>query len=170
MINGILAIDFDDTIAEVDWPRIVRINMFAREAISRLAEEGWHIIINTCRTGQQEDEARIFLKINGIPYHGFNENHPALIAVFENECRKISADIYIDDKNLDQIGKPINWRRILTEVRDAERFIKKPLLERFKNNGKAKEDFKTVLAFHRPIIQPDFNYKNDRSGPAKTKR
>ena len=50
------------------------------------------------------------LKENGIKYHYINCNLPSQIEYFGMDCRKISADIYIDDKQLG--GIPDDWNLI----------------------------------------------------------
>lgn len=94
----VLAIDFDGTIAELSFPEVGKLRRDADTVIRRLYEEGHKIIINTCRTGRYEGMAEDFLKENKIPYHYINCNLPELIDTYKQDCRKISADIYIDDK------------------------------------------------------------------------
>ena len=100
----IIAIDFDGTICTVDYPEIGREREGAKEFINKLYEEGYAIVINTCRTDEGEFKAaqmaRDFLKIRGINYHTFNENLPHLLEIYGCDTRKISADVYIDDKCL----------------------------------------------------------------------
>lgn len=124
MSIGILAIDFDDTIAETRFPLIVRLKPMAKEVINGLRKEGWFIIINTCRSGVHKDDAVKFLNENGIEFDLINENHPELVNLFEYDCRKICADIYIDDKNIDAIGFDIDWLYIWRKVDRAADIIK----------------------------------------------
>lgn len=103
----ILAVDFDGTICEVDYPGIGREREGAKEYINKLYDEGYMIVINTCRTNAGEvkaqDMAEEFLKLRGIKYHKINENMDHLIEVYGCDTRKISADVYIDDKCLYKI-------------------------------------------------------------------
>ena len=124
--NCIIVIDFDDTIINVDFPKIKGLKPFAKEYINKLYEGGSYIIINTCRDGNHEKEAEKFLKDNGIKYNLINENHEGLINKFNSDCRKISGDIYIDDKNLDIIynrvvegdNNYINWPKIYSMINE----------------------------------------------------
>lgn len=109
MVNGrlILAIDFDGTIAEVSFPEVGALIAGAAEHIRMLYDEGHYIIINTCRSGKMEGLAEDFLKENDIPYHYINSNLPELVEEYTQDCRKISADYYIDDKCI--MGLPSWW-------------------------------------------------------------
>jgi len=77
--------------------------------IRRFVENGYGIIINTCREGISLSDAIEWLHRNDIPYHYINCNFPHMIEKYGADCRKISADIYIDDKCL--MGLP-NWKEI----------------------------------------------------------
>jgi hypothetical protein len=104
----IIAIDFDGTIVEHDFPRIGKLMPHAKEVINRLHDAGHKIIIWTCRNHTEPnhpdwDDAPIprvmeFLRKNGIHFDSINENHPSM--GFWLQSRKIFAEIYIDDKNL----------------------------------------------------------------------
>lgn len=111
MVNGklVLAIDFDGTIAELSFPQVGALRKGAAKYIRKLYDDGHYIIINTCRSGKFEGMAHDFMQDHGIPYHYMNSNLPALIIEYGQDCRKISADYYIDDKCL--LGLP-SWEQI----------------------------------------------------------
>jgi hypothetical protein len=46
----------------------------------------------------------------GIKYHYINCNLPQSIEYFKQDCRKLSADVYIDDRCL--LGLPPTWKEI----------------------------------------------------------
>ena len=104
----IIAIDFDGTIVDHQFPEIGELLPNAKEVINRLHEQGHYIIIWTCRNMTEPEhpewtDAPIpavmsFLRINGIPFDSVNENHPA--QGFWLQARKVFADIYIDDRNM----------------------------------------------------------------------
>ena len=58
----IIAIDFDGTICEVDYPAVGEIREGAPEFINMLYHEGYGIVINTCRSGEAAEIAKKFLK------------------------------------------------------------------------------------------------------------
>ena len=106
----ILSVDFDGTLVESDYPNIGNLKPNAKEIINRLYDEGYIILINTCRSGIYEGDCYKFLNENGIKYHYINSNLPSQIEYFGQDCRKISANLYIDDKNL--LGIPDDWNEI----------------------------------------------------------
>ncbi len=106
----ILSVDFDGTIVENDYPRVGKLRPYAKETINDWYLHGIGIVINTCRSGKFEQDAIDFLKQHDIKYHYINENFPHLIDLYGSDCRKISADIYIDDKCL--MGLPAHWEMI----------------------------------------------------------
>lgn len=112
-----VAIDFDGTIVEDAYPEIGRLFYNAKEVINKLYDEGHDIIINTCRAGIFEGNVYTFLKDNGIKYSYINSNLPRDIEKFGQDCRKISADIYIDDKN---IGGIPTWLEIYEIIDNYE--------------------------------------------------
>jgi len=99
-IPTILAVDFDDTIAHVKFPTIIGPRFGAKKYLQKLKDEGFYIIVWTCRCDEPVEEAYVWLMENNIPFERINKHHPALIEFYQNDTRKIAADIYIDDKNL----------------------------------------------------------------------
>jgi len=112
---AVIVIDFDGVIVEDEYPNIGTIKPNAKLVINRKFDNGHKIVINSCRAGVMAHRAFNFLLINGIKFHTFNENLPELIALYETDTRKMSGDVYIDDKNL---GRPIiDWLEIERELK-----------------------------------------------------
>lgn len=86
----------------------------AKLVINLLYTAGHKIIINTCRADQYAAAAYSWLVDNGIKFHVFNENLPELIELYGSDTRKLSGDVYIDDKNLG--GIPDDWLHIYQMV------------------------------------------------------
>jgi len=105
----IIAIDFDGTIIEHKFPDIGPLKLNAKEVINKLYEEGYYIIIWTCRGGSELLKVYDFMKNKGFLYHKINENRPFRELGFA-PFPKIYADIYIDDKNLGSV--PDDWEDI----------------------------------------------------------
>lgn len=117
--KALLAIDFDKTIADSDYPHIHNLRPNAKEVLNRLHEEGFYIIINTCRSDGYEEEVRQYLNSQEVKYHHVNTNHPGLCEYYKADSRKISADIYIDDKSLETLLDPetcLNWINIYNNI------------------------------------------------------
>jgi hypothetical protein len=125
----ILAIDFDETIVySHPFPKIKGFRKGAAKYLHKLYQKDYYIIIWTCRTDKpgecnDQTDAMNFLKENMIPYHLFNDNHPALQKRFKNNCRKIAVDFYVDDKNLWLLGVP-SWFFIYWLIRLRSFFLK----------------------------------------------
>lgn len=96
----VIAIDFDGTIVKEDYPRLGKLRKGAKKYINKLYQDGHIIIINTCRSGVYQEAAFKLLVGLDIEFDYMNENHPKVIEQYKNDSRKISADLYIDDKNL----------------------------------------------------------------------
>ena len=111
-----LAIDFDNTIVEEEYPAVGKLIEGSKEYINKLYDDGHTITINTCRTGLEEGIAQTFLKEAGINYHWINCNRPEDIRQYLKDCRKISADVYIDDKNIGGIPPWNEIYDILTKI------------------------------------------------------
>lgn len=115
----ILSIDFDETVVTTtNFPVIDGLKPNAKRYINQLYNEGFFIIINTCRTGIHQDKAEKFLIDNEINFHLINENNTDLIDYYKTNCKKISADIYLDDKNIDTLLNPDshNWHEIYQNI------------------------------------------------------
>ena len=94
-----IAVDFDGTIVEHEYPRIGKTKIFAFETLKLLKENKHQLILWTFRSGKTLDEAVEFCKKNGIEFFAINGN-------FKGEkydgsfSRKVNADIFIDDRNI----------------------------------------------------------------------
>jgi hypothetical protein len=99
LINLKIAIDFDGTIVEHEYPAIGREKLFAFRTMRELDSMGARLILWTFRTGNELDEAVEFCRQNGVEFYAVNKNYPEEV-IDETVSRKIDADIYIDDKNL----------------------------------------------------------------------
>jgi len=98
--NGIkIAIDFDGTIVEHQYPEIGKEKLFAFQTLRELEKRGARLILWTFRAGKELEEAVEFCRKNGIEFYAVNKNYPEEI-FDETVSRKIDADIYIDDRNL----------------------------------------------------------------------
>ncbi|HKK43185.1 MAG TPA: hypothetical protein VJ963_12300, partial [Bacteroidales bacterium] len=99
-LNNIkIAVDFDGTIVDHEYPAIGKEKLFAFQTLRELHKMGALLILWTFRTGKELDDAVEFCRKNGIEFYAVNKNYPE--EVFdESVSRKIDADIFIDDKNV----------------------------------------------------------------------
>ena len=97
-MKRVIAVDFDGTLCANMWPKIGDPN---RELIAQLIEEqknGTVIILWTCRSRRMLREAVKWAKEQGLIFDYVNKNEPERIKVYNNDSRKISADVYVDDR------------------------------------------------------------------------
>ena len=116
-----IAIDFDGTIVDDMWPKIGPLKLNCKEVINSLIDvHNCDIIIWTCREYNELKEAMYFLFNNDIKYTCINENTPYIKSLFgkDHDCRKIYADLYIDDKSLhfSALNNKIDWNDIFKNI------------------------------------------------------
>jgi len=111
-----IAVDFDGTIAEDEYPKIGKAKLFAFETLKKLQDQGHRLILWTYRSGRALDEAVAFCKKNGITFYAVNKSFPE--EEFDPKySRKINADIFIDDRN---IGGMLGWGEIYQKLLNQE--------------------------------------------------
>lgn len=94
-----IAVDFDGTIVDHEYPGIGKEKLFAFQTLKELEKLGALLILWTFRTGKELDEAVEYCRKNGLEFYAVNKNYPE--EIFDGTMsRKIDADIYIDDKNI----------------------------------------------------------------------
>ena len=103
----IIAVDFDGTLCINEYPRIgepmeIMID-FLKLAHNRHDPNACKIILWPCRTGDLLTEAVEWCKTMGLKFDAVNENLPEIIEEFGGDSRKIYADVYIDDRNCNDI-------------------------------------------------------------------
>lgn len=106
----VVAIDFDGVIVEEQYPEIGPLRPGAKETIAWLYSTGNAVVINSCRAGEEERAMIDFLRTQGIPFHAANENLRHRIEKYGQDCRKIGADLYIDDRSV--FADEIDWQDI----------------------------------------------------------
>src|SRR5450759_1627886 len=94
-----IAVDFDGTIVEHEYPEIGKEKLFAFQTLKELNKMGVRLILWTFRTGKELEDAVEFCRKNGVEFYAVNKNYPEEI-FDETVSQKINADIYIDDKNI----------------------------------------------------------------------
>jgi len=108
----IIAVDFDGTIVEHAYPRIGKPIPFALDVLKKLQKEEHHtLILWTVREGDLLKEAVDYCARRGVTFYAVNKNYPE-----EEEGdtpRKLTADIFIDDKN---IGGLPDWSVIYKSI------------------------------------------------------
>lgn len=110
----IIAVDFDGTIVEDNFPKIGKIivdnGVSSITVINELYITGHGIIIWTCRCGDYLYEMINWLKKEECHYNTINSN---VIETIGHAIPKIRADIYIDNNNFG--GRP-KWDNIYNKL------------------------------------------------------
>ncbi len=106
-LDMIIAVDFDGTICQDMYPHIGPANEHLIRELIEIKKHGARLILWTCRGGEQLEEAVLFCQKHGLLFDAVNENLPESIEKYGGDSRKITADVYIDDRGI----KP--WENIL---------------------------------------------------------
>ena len=94
-----IAVDADGVLWEDAYPEIGAMRTKTIEALRHARGNGVVLILNTCRTESQLDCAiGCAYGCAGIIFDFVNENDPRRIEAFGGDCRKVSADMYLEDK------------------------------------------------------------------------
>lgn len=95
----VVAVDFDNTICyTTKYPNIDKPIPYAFDVLRVLMNDPYTILILwTCREGEYLQQALDFCELYGIKFDYINENCKRNLDLYVVDCRKVSADIYIDD-------------------------------------------------------------------------
>jgi len=122
-----IAVDFDGTIVQHQYPKIGKVMPFAFPTLIELQKLGHQLILWTYRSGKELEEAVDFCKENGLEFYAINKNYPD--EIFDDTIsRKIYADVYIDDRN---IGGFPGWSLVWKVIKNNDPFNIKELHEEF---------------------------------------
>ena len=94
-----IAVDFDGTLCESEWPNIGMAKRDMIDALLELQERGAVIILWTCREGKLLDQAVEWLAKQGLKPDYINDNAEYLVKKWGSNTRKVGADYYIDDRS-----------------------------------------------------------------------
>ncbi|MCL1938341.1 MAG: hypothetical protein FWF52_08105 [Candidatus Azobacteroides sp.] len=110
-----IAVDFDGTIVEHEYPKIGKPIPFALDVLKKLQQDRHKIILWTMREGSLLQEAIDYCAKSGLTFYAHNRNYPEE-EFREGDPRKLSADIFIDDRN---IGGLPDWGIIYKIVKSG---------------------------------------------------
>lgn len=121
-----IAVDFDGTIVEHEYPKIGKEMMFAFATLKELQKKGHKLILFTYRVGPLLDEAVEYCKKNGVEFYAVNKNYPEE-EITESTPRKLNVDIFIDDRNVGGfIGWSAVWQTLHPEGEEFNHVLKNP--------------------------------------------
>lgn len=113
----IIAVDFDGTIVEHEYPKIGAPIPFAIETLLKLQEEKHILILWSVREGKLLDEAVQYCEKKGLKFYAANKNYPEEDSS-NPSSRKLNAELFIDDRNLG--GLP-DWGVIYHAIQAMEK-------------------------------------------------
>lgn len=112
LTNIKIAIDFDGTIVDHEYPAIGKEKLFAFITLKELQKRGALLIMWTFREGRELQEAVDYCRQNGIEFYAINRNYPEEQWT-DGTPRKINVDIFVDDKN---VGGFPGWGEVLNMI------------------------------------------------------
>jgi len=114
----LIAVDFDGTIVQHEYPRIGKEIPFAIETLKRLQADQHLLVLWTMRDGKEMEDAIEFCRERGLEFYAHNASYPEEEYI-EGMSRKVNADLFIDDRNLG--GLP-DWGIIYRMIKDERCF------------------------------------------------
>ena len=130
-MNIKIAVDFDGTIVEHEYPKIGKEKLFAFRTLRELEKKGARLILWTFRTGKELEEAVEYCRTNGVEFYAVNKNYPEEV-VDDSVSRKIDADVYIDDKNLGGFPGWSEVWQVLNPYELQEKFAEKRIVGNYR--------------------------------------
>lgn len=112
LTNIKIAVDFDGTIVDHEYPAIGKEKLFAFITLKELQKRGALLILWTFREGKELQEAVDYCSQNGIEFYAVNRNYPEEQWT-DGAPRKINVDIFIDDRN---VGGFPGWGEVLNMI------------------------------------------------------
>lgn len=111
----IIAVDFDGILCENKFPEIGEPDYEMVSKIRHLIDNGHEVILWTSRVDDALTKAVEWCHDRGLHFCAVNENAPSNVEKFKaqypNGTRKVYADVYIDDHNLEYVAETINAKR-----------------------------------------------------------
>lgn len=121
-----IAVDFDGTIVEHEYPAIGREIPFATETLRMLINDRHQLILWSVREGELLQEAIDWCHERGVDFYAVNRDFPEEdVEKNIHFSRKLKVDLFIDDRNVGglpdwgtiyrMISEKKTWRDIIRE-------------------------------------------------------
>jgi hypothetical protein len=106
----VIAVDFDGTLCENDWPGIGLPNYNLINYLKKKRQDGnVSLILWTCREKSLLTDAVLWCEERGLVFDAINVNAPEVIKAFGSDSRKIFAHEYIDDRSSTRFQLPYKY-------------------------------------------------------------
>lgn len=103
--SEVYAVDFDKTLNLAEtYPQLGEPNRELFQYLLERQQLGDKIILWTCREGDLLKSAIKYCERYGLKFDAINDNIRENIDLYKNNCRKVFAHHYIDDRNLFVLG------------------------------------------------------------------
>ena len=99
MLTPTIAVDFDGTLCQCKYPDIGEPNLPLINFLIDWQNKGNKVILWTCREDTLLGLAVDWCAEHGLHFDAVNCNLPERVSYYNNDCRKVGADYYIDDYN-----------------------------------------------------------------------
>lgn len=112
-----IAVDFDGTLVEHEYPKIGKPIPFAIETLIKIQkEEGHTLILWTVREGKLLQEAIDYCAEKGLTFYAHNANFPGE-ELDGKTARKLGVDLFIDDRS---VGGLLDWGHIYRIIKSGK--------------------------------------------------
>ena len=109
--RDIIAVDFDGTLCENQWPEIGLPNTKLIKELIYRRKQGDKLILWTNRVDYKLENAVNWCKEQGLEFDAINDNLPEIVESFGSNSRKVFANIYIDDRANNRYDLPFAAER-----------------------------------------------------------
>ena len=117
-----IAVDFDGTIVEHEYPDIGEEIPFATETLKMLIADRHKLILWSCREGQLLYDAIEWCRQRGVEFYAVNRDYPEEKKEYNQHfSRKLKVDMFIDDRN---IGGLPDWGTMYNMIKEGITFQK----------------------------------------------
>ena len=103
----IVAVDFDGVLCDNNFPKIGKPNYTVISLVRQLIDIGHEVILWTTRNGDELRAAIAWCEDRGLHFTCINEPAPSnkeqFDGMYPTQSRKIYADVYIDDHNIEYV-------------------------------------------------------------------
>ena len=105
----IIAVDFDGVLCEDKFPDIGKPRYDIISIVRELMDQGNEVVLWTSRVEEELESAVAWCEDRGLHFCAVNDDAPSnkgkFKEIYNTLPRKIYADVYIDDHNLEYVGK-----------------------------------------------------------------
>lgn len=114
----IIAVDFDGVLCRNEFPQIGKPNYEVISLVRQMMDIGNEVILWTTRNGDELEQAVAWCEDYGLHFCAVNAPAPSNEEEYRDkypvQSRKIYADIYIDDHNLEFVSEGEDGYRMMT--------------------------------------------------------